>query len=221
MTVTPSTLKRVLIDLLLRGYPKAWREEYGPELEDVLIAQPLNVKTMGNVVGNGIRQRVRSADITTYLGVSAMLVVATEAVWTVVVAPPSTRALTGLLQESSKTLPTVVVKPLISEFYVLFLVGCGCAIHVLRGGKASQSGVAAMKITFIAGIPVMVLGMLMLARMLGTIVMGPGDTSAWSVFLAPIFRLPECWIWGCVGGGVGRMLLRLRRNPVNTDCYGN
>lgn len=229
------TIKTFIIKLLLQLYPKAWRAEYGSELADILTARPLDVRVIADVMSNALWQQVRAVDTTTELGLAAMLVIGVGIVWNIAAAPPSSHALVGLLEETSKTLPTVVVAPLMSELYVLFLVLSGCSIH-LRGGKLSESGVAAMKISFIAGIPVMLIGILMLLGVLGVAVVGPSESPShmaghglfftyynphhhvlnpWAVLFAPLSRIPESWIWGLVGGQVGRTILRWRRPQID------
>ena len=86
-----------------------------------------------------------------------------------------------------------------------------------------------MNMSFIAGLPVMLAGVLMLTGLLGATVIGPGDTPttfgqhgftftfyssarhvppAWSVLVSPLFSLPLCWLWGNVGGWIGLKLSR-------------
>jgi hypothetical protein len=62
-----------------------------------------------------------------------------------------------------------------SNLYVLLLVGCGLWTHLRHGGKLDQSGLAAVKISLLAGIPVMLAGALMLSGVLDVVILGPGD----------------------------------------------
>lgn len=225
-------LEHRIVAALLRLYPAPWRSEYGPELRDILMAHPLSVRVMSDVVWNGLRQRVRAAEPSTFVGLAAMLLILIGLVWNIVAPLPYGHDLTMVLQPSSKTLPTIIVKPLASEFFLLFLVGCGCWTHLRQGGALSQSGMTAMRIAFIAGIPVMLAGILMLSGVLGVIVLGPGDTpttfhehgfaftyynaqyhapSALAVLVSPLFRLPESWVVGSLGGLLGRTIISRRR----------
>ncbi len=226
------SIKLRIVRTLLRVYPPAWRGEYGSELSDILLARRLDARAIGDVLWSGLRQRIRSAEPSTLFGCAAMLVILAGVVWNIAAPPPAGHGLPALLQESSKTLPTVIVKPLASGFYVLFLVGCGCWTHLRDRGTLSRSGVAAMRMSFIAGIPVMAVGVLMLAGILGVIVLGPGEMPTTfyehgftytyynaqhhplgplGVLSSPLFKLPESWIWGMVGGQVGRAISRSRR----------
>ena len=52
-------MKRRIIQKLLRLYPPQWRDEYGTELEDLLLAEPLQPAVVLNVIANALRQQVR------------------------------------------------------------------------------------------------------------------------------------------------------------------
>jgi hypothetical protein len=186
------TMKSRLVAMLVRVYPAPWRAEYGAELEHLLLARPLAVHTVVDVVWNGLWQRMRSIDFATCFGLGAMMVVIAAIV-------------TGrtILEPSHMTFPAVTVRPLQSDLYWLFLVACGCALQLRARTTLSRTGVAAMKISFIAGLPIVVAGVLLVAGI------GQPDPSAyspagWQVAVAPIARLGESWIWGAVGGALGR-----------------
>ena len=66
-------MKTTLVALLLRLYPKAWRNEYGAELADVLRARPLTLSICGNVVASAIWQRIRGVQAPTWVGLGLML----------------------------------------------------------------------------------------------------------------------------------------------------
>lgn len=231
------TIKHRAVTLLLRLYPSAWRSEYGAELTDMLLARPLGANTIADVLWSGLRQRIRSVEPATVLGLLMMLVILGGFFWNIAAPRPYGHASTELLQPSTKTLPTITVRPLASESYVLFLVGCGCWINLRRGGKVFQSGVAAMRICFIAGLPIMLAGTLMLFGVLGLVVLGPRDTpttfhehgftytyysaqpnppAPLAVIVSPLFRLPESWIWGMLGGWLGRRISVSRQSPASS-----
>jgi hypothetical protein len=229
------SLKPRIVAALLRLYPLPWRSEYGPELTAILVACPLTARIIGDVVWSGLGQRVRAAEPATLLGLGAMLVILTGLAWNIIAPPLSGRGLAVLLEESSKTLPTVIVKPLTSDLCVLFLVGCGCWTNLRFHGRLSQSGVAAMRLCGIAGTPIVIAGILMLLGVLHVVVVAPGDAptpflqhgftytyynahhrlpSPSAVLVAPLFRLPEAWIWGLLGGRLGRGISRPRRSQT-------
>lgn len=200
-------IKHRLIAALIRLYPARWREEYGAELSGVLLAEPIGPGTIIDVVWNGCGQRLRSLELATIFGLAAMLMVLVAFAWNIMAPPSYGSRWTTLLEPSGMTFPTITVRPFVSELYVLFLVACGCVIHLQRGGRPAKSGIAAMKISFIAGLPIMAAGVLMLLGVMQATVLGPVDTSAsLSVLLAPLARLPESWIWGFVGGALGRWI---------------
>lgn len=224
-----------IIGMLLRLYPASWRAEYGSELADVLSHRSLSVRIVGNVVWNALGQRVRDAEPAVHLGLAVMLIVSTGVVWNVLVPGSAGRGLSAVLQDSSKTLPTVIVTPLASDLYVLALVACGCWTHLGRGRSISECGIAAIRLGAVAGIPVMLVGILMLAGILRLQIVGPDAApttfadlgltytyytthahapSALAVLTAPLFRLPESWLWGMLGGRLGRAIGSRRQTPA-------
>ena len=230
-------IRERLVGALLRVYPFEWRREYGSELMELLLSRPLSAGICADVLWNGVRQRVRSLDPSTVLGLGMMLAVLAGLAWNIIAPRPYGEGWTGLLVPSSKTLPTIDVRPLNSELYLLFLLGTGCWLQLRRGGRPSRSGLAAMRICFIASIPIMVAGLLMLFGVMEVTVAGPGDTlttfhehgltytyysrdhhspAPLSILVAPLFRLPESWLWGTLGGSLGQWILRIFRNWLPT-----
>lgn len=187
-------LKSSLVSALVRLYPAHWRAEYGAELEDLLLARPMGVHAIADVVWNGVRQRGRSLDLATYFGLAALLAV--------VAAFANGQP---VLEPSHMTFPAVSIPLLHSDLYAQFLVLCGCLIHLRSRTRPWRTGVAAMKISFIAGLPILVAGLLMFAGVAAPSAhaYSPG---AWEVMAAPIARLGEAWIWGTVGGTLGRLI---------------
>lgn len=225
-------LKPRIVAALVRLYPAEWRDEYGPELTDMLMADGLDARIIGDVLWNGVLQRIRTAAPSTLFGVAVMLAILAALVSNIVAPPVDGRGLTDVLRPSSKTWPTVMVKPFGSELYVMILVWCGCWTHLRHRGTLPQSGLAAMRLGFIAGIPVMLAGILMLFGILDVVVLEPGRTpttfhghgltytyysanhlrlTPFGVFVSPLFRLPESWLWGLLGGLLGRTILRSRQ----------
>jgi hypothetical protein len=216
-----------IIAVLLRVYPASWRAEYGLELAELLHVRPLRLRIVGNVVWNGMRQRLRTADASTVFGLAMMLVVLVEFAWNIVSPLPHDFSWTVLLRDSSITFPRVIVTLFRSELYAWLLILIGCFTHVRHGGAIAQSGKAAVKASFLAGLPIMAAGVLMLFGILRVITLGPADMptsfqqhgfaytyydalhqspGSLDILIAPLAALPQCWIWGLVGGGLGRWI---------------
>ena len=227
-----------LVVMLLRLYPAAWRKEYGSELADVLSHRPLSVRVVCDVARNALGQRLRDAAPAVPLGLAVMAIVSTSVAWNFMVPASAGRGVAAVLQDSSKTLPTVVVTPLASELYVLVLVACGCWTQLRLRRSISSCGIAAMRLGAVAGIPVMLIGLLMLAGIVHLRMVGPDAApaavsdlgltftyytshahapSALAVLTAPVFRLPESWLWGMLGGRLGRAIGRRRQIQTATS----
>jgi Sec-independent protein secretion pathway component TatC len=52
-------MKRSIIQILLFFYPATWRNEYGAELEGLLVAEPLRISVVLNVLWNALREQSR------------------------------------------------------------------------------------------------------------------------------------------------------------------
>jgi len=221
------TMKNRIIAALLRVYPASWRAEYGPELAELMRTRALSLRILGNVLWNGLRQRMRTTEVSTVFGVTMMLVILGALLWNIVAPLPYGSGWTAVVQDSRITFPRVVVRPLRSEFYVWLLILIGCFTHLRHGGTAAQSGMAAVKASFLAGLPILVAGVLMLFGILKIVSLGPADMpstfqqhgfaytyyseelqspSSLNILLAPLFALPQCWIWGALGGALGRWI---------------
>jgi hypothetical protein len=157
-------MKNWIIRTLLHLYPAKWRREYGAELTDMLLARPLTATIVGDVFRSALWQHLRVAEISTLVGLAMLLVMLNGFVWNIV-AP----AVYG--SEASMLLQNLWG----SNLYILLLVGCGLWTHLRHRGKLDQSGLAAVKISFLAGMPVMLAGALMFFGVLGVTVLGPGD----------------------------------------------
>jgi hypothetical protein len=227
-------MKSRMIAALMRLYPKAWLHEYGAELADMLFARPLTARVLSDVVWNALKQRVRSSDLATRVGL-AMLVVTVGAFVLNVVAPPPYEAQTNARIPGLSEQVQILQQPLQSELYVLMLVGFSSWIALRRGGSLRQAGTAAMKMSFIAGLPLMVAGVLILSGVLNISALAPGDIpttfrehgltftyyttrddlpAAYVLLLSPLLRLPQSFIWGVVGGLIGRGLGQSRHRPA-------
>jgi hypothetical protein len=228
------TLKTRTVAALVRLYPAAWRREYGQELTGILLARPLGARVVVDVVCNGLRQRARPASAPTLFGLGLMLVLFGGFVWNIAAPPLARHPLTDVLRHSSHTLPVVTVRAMGSDVYFLLLLWCGCWTELRHRGTWQSAGLAAMKLCAIASIPVVLAGVLMMTGLLGVAVVDPGQRSAAirhsvltytyygnaahapgpaEVLAAPLFRLPEAWVWGVLGGLLGRSIRRVRRKP--------
>jgi small-conductance mechanosensitive channel len=208
------TTKQRIVSALLRLYPAAWRSEYGPELTEILQTRPLRAGVIGDVAWNGLRLRARAAEPSTILGLASMLLMLTG-----FVTPGGSYsgAWSALLRPSWRMFPTVNVTFMASEFYVLLLVACGCWTYLRHGGRV-KSGREAMKMSVIAGIPIMLVAVLLMFGFLNVALLDTGGAtirpSALSILIAPLTRLPEAWIWGSIGGFVGKCIARQRKTTA-------
>ena len=112
------TVKRWIVTALLRLYPTAWRSEYGPELEGMLLARPLGPCVVADVLWNGLWQRARIAEPSTIMGLASILVILAGFVWS------------GIYDRSShwKVLPVVGLTFLASWVFALL------SLHLLGAG---------------------------------------------------------------------------------------
>ena len=217
MTGDPGVLRRWIVAALVRLYPASWRAEYGPELTEILLAGALGPAVIGDVLWSGARQRARAAEPATILGLVAMLNIVGLFVESGVTYRNDGGALLG---PTSMTFPTVTVTFLASNLYAYLLIFCGCWTHLRHGGTAKQSGTAAAKMTLIAGMPIIVGALLMMAGIV-TLRVSPAplhSPSAWSILVAPLARLPGAWIFGALGGQLGKRLARNRRRAGATQA---
>ena len=194
-------MKHWIVRTLLKLYPAPWRREYGAELEDMLLARPLMVHIVGDVLRNGLWQRLRSAEPAMLVGLGMMLM-------------------------------ALVKQPLDTSPYLLVLFGCGLWTSLRHGGDSSKSGRTAIKISIIAGIPVMISGALLWAGVLVTAIpvakqlcwlrvsepisFWQGLKSATCApaplgfLISPLLMLPQAWLWGTLGGRFGRWIASIR-----------
>ena len=215
---SPRVPRQWIVGALLRLYPAAWRSEYGPELTGILLERPLSARVLADVVSNGLWQRARGAEPSTILGLASMFILLTGLVMS---GGRYGGDALAVLRPSSTTFPTVTFTFFANEFYVLLLAGCGYWTYRRHAGKPSRCGVAAMRMSLIAGIPVMVIALLMVFGLVDLMPLDPDGAarmrpSAWAILAAPLARVPEAWIWGSLGGLLGKCLARRRQAPSAT-----
>lgn len=204
------TFKRWIVSALVRVYPASWRAEYGGEFEALLLGRRLTLGVGSNVIANGLWQRLRLAEPSTLLGVAAMLGTLAGLFWNLV-DPASPR----VLEEAGKTLPVIRVAFLRGEYYVLLLIACGYWTHH-RSAGARSPGVAGMRMSFIAGLPVVIAGGLMVFGLLdpayfvrdGSLTHLGRAPHSLDVLFSPLFTLPLSALWGTIGGSFDRWLSR-------------
>lgn len=189
--------------VLMRLYPPAWRAEYGDELNDILLAHQLGARIIADVFWNAMVQRARAATPSTILGVSMFLlvlanIVSSASAYRDVLFPP--------LRATHMTYPTVEIALIKNEAYVLLTIFCGfwTQRRYERGPKRSGAGTgsAGMRMSLIAGTPVIAAGVLHAVGLIDATFLTSGDAQPGALMLitAPIARLPESCIWGLAGG---------------------
>ena len=229
-------MKTKLVSALMRLYPKAWRNEYGAELVAMLQARPLTARVCSDVVRSAMWQRMRAIEVPTWVGVGLMLMTIAAIVWDIVAAPPYAWSPGQSMSEQPK-LPEhieLLQRPLHSEFYVLVLAAVGFWT-ALRGNRSP--GWAAVRVSTIASVPLVLIGLLMLFGVLDFVELSPGQTLALFdqrgisytfykglqqipgpapivLVLSPLLRLPGAWLWGVVGGGIANWVSRARRRQT-------
>lgn len=221
-------LRRRFVEVLLRSYPAEWRREYGAELVDLLATHTLGVRVVVDVLWSGFQQRMRALGPIAVLGLGAMLGSLGLVVANVVVPQPY-GGWTTVLEPSSMTFPAVRVSAVVGEVFSALFLCCGYWTYRRRGGTLPQAGWAAATLCLLAGIPVMVVGALLLSGVIDLSVVGPGEFAAaarsglaftyysadghfpspLSVILFPLSRMPIAWLWGTFGGQVARWMARL------------
>ena len=54
-------MNKHLVDLVIRLYPRSWRDRYGEEFEALLIAEPSSLRALVNVVRSALREHILPA----------------------------------------------------------------------------------------------------------------------------------------------------------------
>jgi hypothetical protein len=184
---------------LVALYPKEWRREYGLELMDLIGSRPVTLRVAADVMWSALRERLRASYPSAVLGVATLLLILGGFVL-------AGRQWTALLQPAMTTFPPAMLTFLRAEVYVLRMIACGCWTYLRYGASLTRSGTAAMKMSLIAGVPIVICALLM---MLGVVDLTFGEPQRvrplpWVMMLSPVLRLPEAWIWGIAGGLLGR-----------------
>jgi hypothetical protein len=221
-------MKTRLVSWLLRLYPQAWRKEYGTELGEMLRARPLTARICSDVVLSAMWQRTRATQMATWVGVGLMLAMTGAIAMNIVDPPPYVWAPGQSISELPELADQVrlVQRPMRSELFVLVMAGIGFW-SAFRGKP--QPGRVAMRVWFIASIPVAAIGVLMLSGALAYIELLPGQTpvpfnerglvyvvykaplgipapAPVAFLLSPLLRLPGACLWTIVGSSLGKKL---------------
>jgi hypothetical protein len=205
------TLRQRLANALVRIYPAAWRREYGEELLDMLVARPLTWRIVADVLGTGLRQRIRAAEPATVLGVAAVAVLLSQLALT---AAGYRTPATAMLRPTDMTFPTVAASFMVSSVYTWLLIACGWWTASRHPGySAKRCGMATMRMSLIGGIPVLIAGVLLAADAITATQVGLGEASPMSlaVIVAPLARLPEAWLYGWMGAALQCARARSRK----------
>lgn len=217
-------MKTTLVSWLLRLYPKAWRTEYGGELSSMLLARPLSAAIVIDVAASAVCQRLRAMEASTAAGIGLMLVTTAAIVW-IVMSPPAY----GFSERID-----LLQRPMRSELHVVVLAALGFWT-ALRG--TPSPGRATIRASVIGSIPLLVVGVLMLSGVLRYVELSPGQSTVsldgaivytfykgqqqmpgsapLLMVLSPLLRLPGAWLWGVIGGQLGRTYAGWRRRPVS------
>jgi hypothetical protein len=230
-------MKPKLVSLLMCLYPKAWRNEYGAELAGMLRTRPLTVKVCNDVVLSALWQRARAMQVSTWVGLGLMGVTIAAIAWNILDPPPYAVG-AGIRRSDVPSLPDwieLLQRPMGSELYVLVLAGIGFWTGV-RGGQSP--GRAAIRVSAIASLPIVVLALLMMSGAIEFVELRPGQTpmpfeergivytfykgfqripgpTSIVLLLSPLLTLPGAWLWGVIFGGLGRKYSNWRRRPVS------
>lgn len=188
-------------------YPSRWRAEYGDELAEVLSHRSLRPGEVLNVVCNAMWQQLRMQE--PWLIVGAPLLVWAFVFWIVILSAPLHATHIG-------------EKPDWVGAVVFFGVGCWTVLRRGYGG-----GRAAMKLSMIVTLPFFLVGLLVLADAVRSVIVPAGGigfrfgSSAGQqrgdvltiLLLGPVLQLPYAGLIGWVGGLAGRVVRRARLLP--------
>lgn len=201
------TRRDVVVAILLRCYPAAWRREYGDELRHILESRPITAAIVIDVAVSGLRQRVRSASPATILGSVSMLLVMSQFLVASQYWPAAVRP-------SGITFPTLRVTFLASELSVYIGIACGYWTERRWPGSLSRAGLASAKMAFLAGSPVMIAGMLLAMGFVDSdvalLVGRRFAPSSASMIFSPLAVAPQFWMWGVIGGWLKQRVDRVR-----------
>lgn len=213
-------IKRATITVLLRLYPRRWRQEYAEELSAILSAKTLGPAAVFDVIFSALGQQLRIGEPWMIVGMPLLLLNLTLLLWNIlnpwVFADDTLQASASLAQRLWFWLPALTV-------------GCWT---VLRNPAHGHGGRAAMKSAFLTSWPVSVIAILAALGILKIVTLGPGDlpgtfshnglaitlydharrpTHAFPLFALPFLNLPFAAMGGYLGGLIARAWLRMEK----------
>jgi hypothetical protein len=92
-----------------------------------------------------------------------------------------------------------------SDFFALALIVCGGWTELRYPGRLSRAGMAALRMSLMAGLPVVVAGLLSLSSVRSV------HPSALEVTTAPLLMLPMHFMYGFLGGSIASQLRSMTR----------
>jgi len=221
-----------IIAALLYLYPPRWRREYGEELQDLLKQRPLRLRSVVDVAWRGICQRWHEGGPVLAIGLFMVPWVVGLIANNIFNPHAYEMACTYvLLHDSRISFPTVLAEPGGTEFFAFVLTACGLIVRLRERVPLWQSGVASTQLAAVAGAPVLILGLLLIAGVIDLrVITSTGGISAtathgWTftyctsegripaplaMFAAPLLRLPQAFVYGLFGGWIASWL-RFRR----------
>jgi hypothetical protein len=216
-----------IIAALLYLYPPRWRHEYGDELQDLLRQRPLRVGSVVDVAWRGVCQRWHEGGPVLAIGLFMVPWVAGLVANNIFGPHGYVVACThGMLHDSRISFPSVLAEPGGAEFFAFVLTACGLIVRLRERVPRWRSGVAATQLAAVAGAPVLILGLLLIAGIVDLRVITPAGGAAttahgWTytyctsegripaplaVFAAPLLRLPQAFLYGLFGGWIASWL---------------
>ena len=120
---------------------------------------------------------------------------------------------------------TLLMQPLSTAAYLVILMGFTGWLQIRHQASSAQCGWAAAKIISLASVPTLLAELLILSRVLGVVILGPGEApipfrehgfaltyysaqphapAGWLLLASVALRLPASFILGVVGGMLGR-----------------
>lgn len=213
-------MKRSVIALLLRLYPKVWRLEYGAELEGVLARGSLGPAAVLDTVANAFGQQLRSGEPWLIVGAPLLALNLAMLAWDIFNPPSYADAQAGLQASVAQR---------VWFWLPAFCVGCWT---VLRNPVRGHGGRAAVKSALLTSWPLCAVAILAGLGALRVVTIGPGDlpgtysahglaitlydrlgraTHLVPLFLLPFVNLPFAALGGWFGGLTARAWLRLEK----------
>lgn len=197
---------------LLSLYPEKWRIEYGEELEELLLSRPLSAATIGDVLRNGLQQRLR--ELTPWKATGACLFL-----WTIV----------GVIWNSAAAFSPAWYSRYCAATGLFLLLG-GCWTTWRSPTPIGKAAWLATKAALVGVIPEVFVCLLWAAKIVRPTVLDVSGLPSFhasritllysrsSIILSPIqilsillgVILVEGWVMGLVGATLGSLAARCK-----------